>query len=192
MKQLALFPLSSFILPGGRMRLRVFEPRYVRLVSEASAGKRDFAMAQINPYVNQQHADRILPLATRVQIEDFEQLEDGLLGITIVGIEKVEIVKRWQEADKLNVAEVTELDSWPSQAVAAEYHELTLQLQKMLLHYPALKELYPEPKYADAAWVASRYLELLPMQPALKQQLALQSSPAPCLDSLQAWLAHQA
>ncbi|MEO3879708.1 LON peptidase substrate-binding domain-containing protein [Rheinheimera fenheensis] len=192
MKQLALFPLSSFILPGGRMRLRVFEPRYVRLVSDASAGKRDFAMAQVNPYVSQQHEDRILPLATRVTIEDFEQLDDGLLGITIAGVEKVQIIKRWQEADKLNVAEVKVLDSWPSQAVAPEYHALTVQLQKMLMHYPTLQQLYPDPKYTDAAWVASRYLELLPMQPALKQQLALQNSPAPCLDSLQAWLAHQA
>lgn len=174
------------------MRLRVFEPRYVRLVSEASAGKRGFAMAQVNPYVSQQHEDRILPLATRVTIEDFEQLDDGLLGITIAGVEKVQIIKRWQEADKLNVAEVKVLDSWPSQAVAPEYHELTVQLQKMLMYYPSLQQLYPEPKYADAAWVASRYLELLPMQPALKQQLALQNSPAPCLDSLQAWLAHQA
>ncbi len=192
MKQLALFVLSSFILPGGRMRLRVFEPRYVRLVSEASAGKRDFAMAQINPYVDQQHQDRILPLATRVKIEDFEQLDDGLLGITIAGVEKVQILKRWQEADNLNVAEVNVLDSWPSQAVAPEYRELTLQLQKILMQYPALQQLYPNPQYTDAAWVASRYLELLPMQPALKQQLALQSSPSPCLDSLQAWLAHQA
>ena len=76
MKQLALFVLNSFILPEGKMRLRVFEPRYVRLISEASAGKRDFAMAQINPYVSQNHADPILPLATRVKIEDFEQLKN--------------------------------------------------------------------------------------------------------------------
>ena len=192
MKQLALFPLNSFILPGGRMRLRVFEPRYVRLVSEASAGKRDFAIAQINPYVSQQHADRILPLATRVKIEDFEQLEDGLLGITIAGVEKVQLIRRYQEADQLQVADVELLQGWPSQAVAAEYLPLVQQLEQLLLQYPALQQLYPSPNYSDAAWLASRYLELLPMQPQLKQQLASQSSPAPCLDSLQAWLSHQA
>lgn len=192
MKQLALFPLNSFILPGGRMRLRVFEPRYVRLVSEASAGKRDFAIAQINPYVNQHHPDRILPLATLVKIEDFEQLEDGLLGITIAGVEKVHIVSRTQEADQLQVAEVTTVESWPSQAITEEYQPLVRQLEQLLLEYPALQALYPKPDYNDAAWLASRYLELLPMQPQLKQQLALQSSPTPCLDSLQAWLSHQA
>ncbi|MBU2115878.1 MAG: LON peptidase substrate-binding domain-containing protein [Gammaproteobacteria bacterium] len=191
MKQLALFPLNSFILPEGRMRLRVFEARYVRLVSEASAGKRDFAIAQINPYVSQTDAERILPLATRVKIEDFEQLDDGLLGITIAGIEKVTIVQRWQEPDQLHVAEVIALDSWPAVDLIAEYQPLVQQLEKLLQQYPALQQLYPSPKYRDAAWLASRYLEILPMQPALRQQLALQSSPAPCLDSLQAWLSHQ-
>uniref|UniRef100_A0A486XQL3 Uncharacterized protein, similar to the N-terminal domain of Lon protease n=1 Tax=Rheinheimera sp. BAL341 TaxID=1708203 RepID=A0A486XQL3_9GAMM len=191
MKQLALFVLNSFILPEGKMRLRVFEPRYVRLISEASAGKRDFAMAQINPYVSQNHADRILPLATRVKIEDFEQLEDGLLGITIAGVEKVQIVRRWQEADQLHIAEVSSVESWPQQQLNAEYQPLIQKLEELIQQYPALQQLYPTPKYCDAGWVASRYLELLPMQPALKQQLALQSSPAPCLDSLQAWLSHQ-
>lgn len=188
MKQLALFPLNSFILPDGRMRLRVFEPRYLRLVSEASSGKRDFAAAQINPYVSQSHSDRILSLATRVNIEDFEQLEDGLLGITIRGVEKVLIVKRWQEADNLPVAEVTGLDNWPALDIEPQYTPLIAQLEKLLQQHPALQQLYPSPNYQNASWLASRYLELIPMQPALKQKLALQTSPSPCLDSLQAWL----
>ena len=192
MKQLALFVLNSFILPQGKMQLRVFEPRYIRLVSEASSGKRDFALAQINPYVGQQHQDRVLPLATRVQIEDFEQLEDGLLGITIAGVEKVRIVKRWQEADKLQVAEVETVASWPSAPLQNDYLPLVQQFKKLLLQYPQLTALYPAPAYNDAAWLASRYLELLPMQPALKQQLATENSPLPCLDSLKAWLDNQA
>jgi uncharacterized protein len=191
MKQLALFVLNSFILPEGRMKLRVFEQRYLRLVSEASAGKRDFAMAQMNPYVSQQHPDRILPLATRVRIDDFEQLEDGLLGITIAGVEKVQIIKRWQETDKLYVAQIETLQNWPALHTTAEYQPLIQQLEKLLKQHPTLQALYPKPKYHDACWLASRYLELLPMQPALKQQLALADSPAPCLSSLQAWLTHQ-
>lgn len=192
MKQLALFPLNSFILPGGRMRLRVFEPRYVRLVSEASVGKRDFAIAQINPYVSQLHPDRILALATRVSIDDFEQLEDGLLGITIAGVEKVQILERYLETDQLQVAKVAPIENWPTQLIAAEHRPLISQLEKILSKYPTLQQLYPSPDYTDAAWLASRYLELLPMQPQLKQQLALQSSPALCLDSLHAWLTYQA
>jgi len=191
MKQLALFVVNSFILPEGKMHLRVFEPRYVRLVSEASAGRRDFALAQLNPYVSQHHPDRVLSLATRVRIDDFEQLQDGLLGITIAGVEKVQLVQRWQETDTLQVAHAEPLQHWPAVKLPAEYQPLVTQLQNMLRKYPALQALYAEPQYQDAAWLASRYLELLPMQPALKQHLALQSSPMPCLDSLQSWLSQQ-
>jgi uncharacterized protein len=191
MKELALFVLNSIILPQGKMRLRVFEPRYVRLISEASAGIRDFAVAQINPYVNRQHDERVLSLATRVQIEDFEQLDDGLLGITIVGVEKVRILKRWQESDQLQIAQTDALHSWPLVPLANEYQPLIIHLQNILQQHPVLQSLYPDPLYHDAAWLASRYIELLPMQPALKQKLALEDSPLPCLNSLQAWLAHQ-
>jgi uncharacterized protein len=192
MNELALFVLNSFILPEGRMRLRIFEPRYLRLISDASAAKRGFAVAQINPYVSQHHAEHIFSLATEVKIEDFEPLADGLLGITIVGVKKVQIMRRWQEADQLHIAEVNTLNSWSACDVSQEWRPLIAQLQKILQLHPALQTLYPNPHYQDASWLAARLLELLPMQPALKQQLALETSPKPCLDSLQAWLAHQA
>ena len=131
-KQLALFPLSSFILPGGKMRLRVFEKRYIRLVKEAGLGKRRFAMALLNPFVSQHHRDRILPLATEAVIDDFEQLSDGLLGITVRGICRVEITDRWQEEDSLNVATVTELSSWPETRLSQRYPDLARSFLRLL------------------------------------------------------------
>ncbi|HSG51679.1 MAG TPA: LON peptidase substrate-binding domain-containing protein [Rheinheimera sp.] len=191
MKQLALFVLNSFILPQGKMRLRVFEPRYIRLISEASSGKRDFALAQINPYVSQHHPDRVLTLATRVLIEDFEQLDDGLLGITISGVEKVRIIKRWQEADNLQVAETESVSAWLPEPLSDNSQPLAKQLKALFEQYPSLETLYDKPDYQDAAWVAARLLEILPMQPALKQQLALHSSAQPCIETLHAWLQQQ-
>ena len=158
-KQLALFPLSSFILPDGKMRLRVFEKRYIRLVKESGLGKRSFAMALLNPFVSQQHRDRILPLATEVVIEDFEQLPDGLLGITVI--------RRCQR-----------------------YTDLANSLLHLLAEYPQLQQLYPEPEIDNASWLAARWLELMPMQPGLKQKLSAEHDPMICLESLQNWLEH--
>ncbi|WP_019676756.1 LON peptidase substrate-binding domain-containing protein [Arsukibacterium perlucidum] len=189
-KQLALFPLSSFILPDGKMRLRVFEKRYIRLVKEAGLGKRSFAMALLNPFVSQQHRDRILPLATEVVIEDFEQLPDGLLGITVRGVKRVEINKRWQEEDGLNVAEVAELTNWPAIMRCQRYTDLADSLLHLLAEYPQLQQLYPEPEIDNASWLAARWLELMPMQPGLKQKLSAEHDPMICLESLQNWLEH--
>ena len=189
-KQLALFPLSSFILPGGRMRLRVFEKRYLRVVREAGLGQRAFAMALLNPFVTQQHKDRILPLATEVVIEDFEQLPDGLLGITIRGVTRVEVNHRWQEDDGLHVAQVAELESWPVTHRNARYADLARSLSQLLQEYPQLQQLYPQPEFDDASWLAARWLELMPIQPGLKQKLSAEPDPLVCLESLQHWLEH--
>lgn len=37
---IALFPLNTLLLPEGKMRLRLFEPRYLRMMKEASSGQR--------------------------------------------------------------------------------------------------------------------------------------------------------
>jgi len=172
------------------MRLRVFETRYIRLIKEAGLGKRSFAMALLNPFVTQQHRDRILPLATEVVIDDFEQLPDGLLGVTVRGICRVEITRRWQEEDGLNVAQVNELSSWPETRLSQRYTELANSLSHLLEEYPQLQQLYPNPELDNASWLASRWLELMPMQPGLKQKLSAEHDPITCLESLQNWLDH--
>jgi len=191
-KQLALFPLSSFILPGGKLKLRVFEKRYIRLVKEAGLAKRSFAMALLNPFASQHHRDRILPLATEAVIDDFEQLADGLLGITVRGVSRVEITDRWQEEDKLNVATVTELNSWPEIRLSQRFPDLARSFLQLLAEYPQLQQLYPEPELDNASWLASRWLELMPMQPGLKQKLSAEYDPLICLEGLQNWLDHNA
>ncbi|WP_423186210.1 LON peptidase substrate-binding domain-containing protein [Alishewanella sp. d11] len=190
-EQLALFPLSSFLLPRGKLKLRVFEPRYIRLVKEAMSDKRSFAMATLNPFVSQEHPDRILPLVCKVQIEDFEALPDGLLGITLRGVARYQIIERWQETDKLHVAEVTPLADWTVSPVANELKPLAISFARLLQEYPQLAELYPDPELSDAAWLAGRWLELLPMQPNLKISMAA-TDPEVCLQQLSQWLDHNA
>ncbi|KKL02255.1 peptidase S16 [Rheinheimera mesophila] len=166
---IALFPLNTLLLPEGRMRLRLFEPRYLRMMKEASSGKRPFAMASLNPLVSQHHPDRICPEVTLVSIVDFEQLPDGLLGITVEGTGRYQIVKRWQEPDKLHVAELAPIPFWSAQNATAE-QQLWQKLQLVFKQYPELARLYPEPDHQNLCWLVSRWMELLPLTPHLKRQ----------------------
>jgi len=166
---IALFPLNTLLLPDGRMRLRLFEPRYLRMMKEASSGKRPFAMASLNPLVSQHHPDRICPEVTLVSIVDFEQLPDGLLGITVEGTGRYQIVKRWQEPDKLHVAELAPIPFWSAQNATAE-QQLWQKLQLVFKQYPELARLYPEPDHQNLCWLVSRWMELLPLTPHLKRQ----------------------
>lgn len=190
-EQLAIFPLSSFLLPRGKLKLRVFEPRYIRLVKEAMSEKRAFAMATLNPFVSQTHPDRILPMVCKVRITDFEALPDGLLGITLHGVGRYQIIERWQEPDNLHVATVSPVAEWSAHQLTEDLKPLAISFARLLDEYPQLAELYPEPDLADAAWLAGRWLELLPMQPNLKMSMAA-TDPERCLQQLQQWLAHNA
>lgn len=187
--EIALFPLSQVVLPQGQMRLRVFEPRYMRLVKEACAGKRAFASALLNPYVAQQHQDRIFKVATLVRVTDFGPLDDGLLGITIEGIERVLLEQRWQEEDGLHVAKVRSLPAWPELPYREAYQQIRDELCTVFAQNPELQLLYPIPQWQNSNWLAQRWLEILNMQPPLKYQLMAADGAEPTLDALQHWLA---
>lgn len=184
---IALFPLNTLLLPEGKMRLRLFEPRYLRMMKEASSGQRSFAMASINPLVSQHHADRICPEVTLVSIIDFEQLPDGLLGITVEGLGRYQIIKRWQEQDQLHVAELEPIRFWTAENTAIEHQPLWHKLQLVFKQYPELARLYPEPEHRNLCWLVSRWMELLPLTPHLKRQWLKQDLTVTAKD-LEIWL----
>jgi hypothetical protein len=188
LRELALFPLSQIVLPQGQMQLRIFEPRYQRLVKEACAGKRPFASALLNPYVASEHPDRIFAHATAVAVTDFSQLDDGLLGITIAGLQRVQIVRRWQEEDGLHVAMVQALPDWPAESLQPQHQILQTELQQVFTQNPPLAALYPAPDWHNSSWLAQRWIEILSMQPPLKHQLMAAADASPTLEALSHWL----
>ncbi len=186
--EVALFPLSQVVLPRGRMKLRVFEPRYIRLVREACAGERPFASALLNPYVAPPHPDRIFGLATLVRVTDFTQLDDGLLGITIEGQQRVELIQRWQEPDGLHVATCSPLPDWEDPIFLPAHQQLSEELITVFAKNPQLQALYPTPQWQNPCWLAQRWIEVLTMQPQLKNQLMAADCAAPALEALCSWL----
>ena len=82
---LPLFPLSAHILPQGRMALRIFEPRYVRMVKNACATQTGFGVCMLNAKGDKERNEHIHVVGTHVKVIDFDMLDDGLLGITVEG-----------------------------------------------------------------------------------------------------------
>ncbi|ENY70457.1 ATP-dependent protease La [Aeromonas diversa CDC 2478-85] len=174
--ELPLFPLNAHLLPGGIMPMRIFEPRYQRLVSLASA--RGFVLCMLDPQA-QQAVRNMLPIGTRVEIVDFDLLGDGLLGITVRGVERVRVGEVRQEADGLRWGEVAALPPWPSVSVSPAFTPLVEKLIEVFDDYPEYGALYREPHWEDGCWVAQRWLEMLPLSPHQKQWLLGEESSAP-------------
>ena len=164
--RLPLFPLELFVLPGGLNKLRIFEPRYLRLVSIASEEAKGFVLCQ--PLTEGQTDFKI---GVHCQIEDFEQLDDGMLGITIRGIKRVDLSDVSQADDKLYSAFTQAKPNWQLEQAPVLEDGLSEKLQQVLTQHE-LYEQHPDfYAYDDEYWVVLRWLELLPFSSKAKNQI---------------------
>ena len=164
-----LFPLSAHLLPGGHMALRIFEPRYVRMVKEACAGNGYFVLCMLNSRGDQTSNEHIFPIGTLCKIVDFDLLDDGLLGINVEGVCCVSVGNIKTEADGLRIGDCTEQHDWSCVIEDEKITPLRIKLELIYDKYPEIARLYPELKFNDPMWVIYRCLELLPVDAANKQ-----------------------
>ena len=168
--QLALFPLGTVLFPGGPLRLRIFEPRYLDMVRRCLKESHTFGVVLILEGEEAGAAASVAATGTDARVVDFDALPDGLLGIDCLGEQRFRVVRRWQQEDGLNFAEVEYLSADPPCSLPAELAHLGELLREVL---PRLGERYAhvEARYEDAGWVANRWAEVLPITPTDKQQL---------------------
>ncbi|GIU19930.1 LON peptidase substrate-binding domain-containing protein [Shewanella sp. MBTL60-007] len=167
---LPLFPLSVCILPGGFAQLRIFEVRYQRLVKESLNNELGFGVCMLD-----EDKKTLLPIGTRCKIIDFETLEDGLLGITITGVDKFKLDYFKHENDGLKRGKVTIMPSWEPTPIAINQQKLTLVLKELLTHYPTHLSRYNLENFTDLSWVCQRWLEILPL-PLIEKQHCIASN----------------
>lgn len=166
---LPLFPLSAHILPGGVMSLRIFEPRYVRMVKEACANESGFAICMLNAQGDKGKNQHIYPVGTYATVEDFDLLEDGLLGITVKGHRCIRIDSIRTEEDGLRIGQCSWQDNWKMSEKSESIAPMDARLKEIFQKYPEVNTLYPSPEFDNPIWVIYRWLELLPVNAEQKQ-----------------------
>ena len=93
-----MFPLGTVLVPGARMPLHVFEPRYRALADHCMRGDRAFGVVLIERGSEVGGRDARFPIGTIARIEDAAQLPDGRWVLEIVGTERIE-VRDWLPED---------------------------------------------------------------------------------------------
>lgn len=174
---IGVFPLPICLLPQGITRLRIFESRYKRLISEAAQGK-GFALSSFDETMPFQSSIE----ACLVEIVDFSQLPDGLLGIDIKAKNLITLTDFTEEYDGLRRANFSIQDHWSSHCESNNTHNssqsgiITQTLSDAIAHDETLTYFYPQPCYDDPTWVSARFIELLPLSYKKKQSLIYQQS----------------
>jgi len=180
--QFALFPLHAVLFPGGLLPLRIFETRYVDMVRNCMRTASSFGVVLIRAGGEVGPA-QAFKVGTAASIVDFNQLPDGLLGISCLGTQRFRITRSSVQADGLNLASVEWLNAEPTLSLPARHAPLAELLESVL---PGLGEEYAkmEMKLEDAAWVGHRLAEILPIPLAQKQFCLELDDPIERLDFL--------
>lgn len=108
-EEIPLFPLRTVLFPGGRLDLQIFERRYIDLVSASLKSGTGFGVCllkQGEEVARPGTQQTIHRTGTYAEIVDWNQLENGLLGITIEGKAKFRIENCWEGSGNLLSAQV--------------------------------------------------------------------------------------
>jgi Lon protease-like protein len=182
--EIPLFPLSAHLLPGGRMSLRIFEPRYVRMIKEACAADTGFGICMVNSQGDKDKNEHIYSIGTFAKVIDFDLLADGFLGVIVEGHRCFTINSVVTKSDELRVGECQWLGEWTAHSEGHNISPIDERLMEIFDKYPELKSLYQDPKFKDPIWVIYRWLELLPVNAEQKQHFLQQKDCMEALDFL--------
>ena len=162
-----LFPLQTVLFPGGPLPLRVFEPRYLDMISTCMKQSAPFGVVLVDVDV-EADAAAMHSVGTLATIVDWYQGTDGLLGITARGSERFRLLETDQQSDGLNLGFVEILPSETTTPLPQEYASMAALLRAVVDDLGRLYETI-EKNYDDASWVGFRFAEVLPLELDQKQ-----------------------
>jgi Lon protease-like protein len=174
LSELPLFPLSGVLLPFGRVPLKIFEPRYLDLVRDCMKSDSPFGVVWIRRGGEIVERGRAAPdlgdYGTCARIVDWDQLPNGLLGITIQGSERFELFETNARSNGLVVGQV-ELKPAITPVPMSDVWMSLLDVLRSLETHPHVERMNLRVDYNDAWQVAYTLVQLLPLDEALKYEL---------------------
>jgi hypothetical protein len=180
LQSLPLFPLAAVLFPDGLLSLRVFEVRYLDMISKCRKTGAPFgvvSLTQGNEVRQPGSTEAFAQVGTLATLQDVENPQPGLMLVRATGAQRFRITASDQLKHGLWVADVERLPADIPVPVPEDLQPTADALQRLIqsLQLKADQEgpmpLMPPWKLDDCGWVANRWCELLPLPVALKQRL---------------------
>jgi Lon protease-like protein len=174
---LPLFPLQTVLFPGGLLQLKVFEARYLDLVSSCLREGRGFGVVCLKQGSEVQlpgeKPARFERVGVMASLDEVDSEQPGILRVRCTGGRRFEVLQSQQAANGLWHAAVQWRDD---DEVAAPTEALAPSAQALANAIATIEQQGPSPfaepyRLDDAGWVANRWCELLPVPLAAKQKL---------------------
>ncbi len=171
-----LFPLQAVLFPGGLLSLKVFEARYLDLISASLRENKPFGVMTLRQggELRKPGAPVLTEaIGTLAELIDVDSAQHGILQVRCRGTQRFEVSSKLQQADGLWQAQAHLLDDDDETAPSEALFETVRGLANAIA---TLKQQGAEPflkpfKFDNAGWVANRWCEILPISIAAKQKL---------------------
>jgi hypothetical protein len=192
---LPLFPLELVLFPGGFLPLRIFEVRYLNMVSQCEKAGTPFGVVTLargaevrlaprDPATGTSSSPEVFyPVGTLARITQLSRPQPGLIMINCTGVQRFEVTQPELLKHGLWVGQAKLLPADQSVPIPEDLLPVASALARVMDTLKAQgmtpEQMPVQPPYAlhDCAWVANRWCDLLPMALAQKNQLMTLDNP---------------
>ena len=185
---LPLFPLNTVLFPGCNLDLQIFEARYLDMIGRCMKQGGGFGVVCILDGEEVGVApEGLARVGCEARITDFQQQDNGLLGIRVQGGRRFTVLSTEVQRDHLILADVDWLDDEPEQPLQDEDADL-VALLKALAEHPMVEALDMGTEALGQQSLANQLAYLLPFAEEDKIDLLQLDDPQQRLDAIQALL----
>lgn len=178
---ISLFPLNTVLFPGGVLPLRVFEARYMDMVRECMKNEQPFGVVRIVSGSEVGQAAEPDQVGCMAHITQWDMQDMGVLTLRMRGGQRFRILETRVLKDQRLEARVEMIPDDISIGVSSEHLSCATALTSVISEINARGQSemgtqfvspFDEPaQLDDAAWVANRWCEILPVSLLAKQKL---------------------
>ena len=182
---LPLFPLNAVLFPGCMLDLQLFEARYLDMVSRVMKLGEGFGVVCIlDGEEVGQAPEGYARVGCEALVRDFQQQDNGLLGIRVEGGRRFRVVSTQVQRDQLILADVEWLDELPEHPLQEADADLVALLAALAEH-PMVAALNMGVTASGQQSLANQLAYLLPFTEEDKVELLELSDAQERLDAIQ-------
>ena len=166
-EDLPIFPLRTILFPDSKLPLRIFEPRYIDMVSRSMREDSEFGIILSRESTDPKMFETY-DTGTLAKIIDWDQGGDGLLGIPTLGTQKFRLKQLNKQEDGLNIGSIERIEKEGDYKPLKEFTHLVELLQAILDDVNIYDD--DEKRFDSASWISYRFAEILPLRIEDKQK----------------------
>ena len=189
--ELPIFSLGNPLFPAGLLHLNIFEPRYLAMTADCIRRSKPFGVSLIRAGFEVGVPAVPSAIGCTARIIEWSQPMTDRYRLVAKGESMFKIISRRVAEDGLMLAKVELIDPPDPLALPSQHAGLVALIKELI---EALGDDAPLPKprrFDDAAWVANRWAELLPVTPERRQRWLEQADPLVALVEIEKVLAEQ-